>query len=80
MATKYVCDFCETPLDFEDGRFVFYEARSSIVRKKYRRLCNFCADKLNDIFEDELPAEKVEISGKFIEINKKRREKLGTKG
>ena len=80
MAVIYVCDFCETPLDFEDGRFVFYEARSSIVRKKYRCLCKFCADKLNDIFEDELPSEKVEISRKFIEINKKRREKLGTKG
>lgn len=80
MAFIPVCDFCETPLDFKDGRFVSSVARSNIVRKKYRCLCKFCADKLNDIFEDELPAEKVEISRKFTEINKKRREKLGTKG
>ena len=80
MAVKVVCDFCDRPLEFEADRYVFYHAKSPIVRKRYKCLCRPCADKLNDIFDEETLSKTIDVHRKTIEVNKLRREKLGTKG
>ena len=80
MAVKVVCDFCNMPLEFEADRYVFYCAKSPIVRRRYKCLCRSCADKLNDIFDEEILSKTVDVRRKMIEVNKMRREKLGTKG
>lgn len=80
MAVKVVCDFCNMPLEIEADRHVFYCAKSPIVRKRYKYLCKSCADKLNDIFDEEILSKTIDVRRKMIELNKMRREKLGTKG
>ena len=80
MAVKVVCDFCDMPLEIEDDRYVFYRAKSPIVRKRYKCLCKSCVDKLNDIFDEEIMSKAIDVRRKMIELNKMRREKLGTKG
>lgn len=80
MAVKVVCDFCDMVLEVENGRYVFYTAKNPIIRKRYKYLCKSCADQLNDIFNEEMSDKLIEIKRKFIEINKARREQLGTKG
>ena len=80
MAVKIVCDFCNRPLEIEADRYVFYCAKSPIVRKRYKYLCKSCADKLNDIFDEEILSKTIDVRRKMIELNKMRREKLGTKG
>lgn len=80
MAVKVVCDFCDSPLEIEADRYVFYRAKSPIVRKRYKCLCRSCADKLNDIFDEEILSKTIDVRRKMIELNKTRREKLGTKG
>ena len=80
MAIKIVCDFCDSPLEVDADRYVFYLAKSPIVRKRYKCLCRSCANKLNDIFDEEILSKTVDVRRKMIELNKMRREKLGTKG
>ena len=80
MAVKVVCDFCNMPLEIEADRYVFYHSKDPIVRKRYKCLCRSCADKLNDIFDEEILSKTVDVRRKMIELNKVRREKLGTKG
>lgn len=80
MAVKIVCDFCNRPLEIEADRYVFYRAKDPIVRKRYKCLCKSCADKLNNIFDEEILSKTIDIRRKMIELNKARREKLGTKG
>ena len=80
MAVKVVCDFCDKTLEVENGRYVFYTAKSPIIRKRYKYLCKSCVDKLNDIFDEEISLTTIEIRRKFVEINKARREQIGTKG
>ena len=80
MAVKVVCDFCEILLQIEADRYVFYHAKDPIVRKHYKCLCRSCADKLNDIFDEEILSKTIDVHRKMTELNKMRREKLGTKG
>ena len=80
MAVKIVCDFCNMPLEIEADRYVFYCAKDPIVRKRYKCLCKSCADKLNDIFGEEILSKAIDVRRKMIELNKMRRDKLGTKG
>ena len=80
MAIKYVCDFCNLPLEIEADSCVFYRAKNPIVHKRYKCLCRSCADKLNDIFDEEVLSSTIDVRRTMIELNKLRREKLGTKG
>ena len=80
MAVKVVCDFCDRPLEIEAERYVFYRAKSPMIRKRYKCLCKSCADKLNNIFDEEILSKTIDVRRKMIELNKMRREKLGTKG
>lgn len=81
MAVKVVCDFCDKPLEFEDGRYVIYRTKLVNTRKLLPHLCKNCANKLDDIF---LECTNYQTNGDVIVkralVNQARRERLGTKG
>lgn len=82
MAVKPVCDFCDKPLDFEDGRYLIYHTKRLNTRKVFRYLCKNCADKLDAIieFSEDATRERCQNFGHWARINKARRERVGTKG
>lgn len=47
-----MCDFCDRPLELEDGRYVIYRTKQINTRKLLPHLCKTCAEKLDDIFEN----------------------------
>ena len=81
MAVKVVCDFCDKPLEFEDGRYVIYRTKLVNARKLLPHLCKNCSNKLDDIF---LECTNYQTNGDVIVkralVNQARRERLGTKG
>lgn len=86
MSVKVCCDFCNQPLDYEikDGkkRFIFYNTKELNTRDLLPCLCERCADGLDDIIRlsrTRLMAQG-EIVQRVTELNKARRERLGTKG
>lgn len=82
MAVKIVCDFCDKPLDFEDGKYVTYNTKRINTHKIFKHLCKNCVDKLDAIIEftEDVTREKCQDFGHWTTINKARRERLGTKG
>lgn len=76
------CDFCNKPLEFEDGRYIFHRARDVNIRALFPCLCENCAGKLNDICEvlDVGSSRRAEVLERNQKINKARRVQLGTKG
>ena len=44
MAVKMVCDFCDKPLELEDGKYVIYHTKQLNTRKIFKHLCKNCAD------------------------------------
>lgn len=82
MAMKMVCDFCDKPLDLEDGRYVIYHTKQLNTRKIFKHLCKNCADKLDTVIEhvEVTTRERCQDFGHWKKINKARREQLGTKG
>ena len=44
MAVKVICDFCDKPLEMEDGRYVIYYTKRLNTRKIFRHLCKNCAE------------------------------------
>lgn len=82
MAVKVVCDFCDRPLEFEDGRYVIYYTKRLNTRKIFRHLCKNCADKLDTVIEltEDMTRERCQDFGHWAMVNKARRERLGTKG
>lgn len=82
MAVKPVCDFCDKPLDFEDGRYVIYHTKRINTRKMFPSLCKSCADKLDTLIErvEVVTRERCQNFGHWEKINKARRDQLWTKG
>ena len=82
MAVKVVCDFCDRPLELEDGRYVIYRTKQINTRKLFPHLCKTCAEKLDDILLESKTRlmSQAEIADRVTKINQERREKLGTKG
>ena len=82
MSVTIVCDFCNKPLEFEDGRYIFYRTKKFNTRKIYPYLCKDCAKKLDNLFEtyEAGTRSRREIIEKFRKLNQERREKIGTKG
>ena len=82
MAVKVVCDFCDRPLELEDGRHVIYHTKQLNTRKIFKHLCKNCSEKLDVVFENfrETKINKLELIAKYRRLNQERREKLGTKG
>lgn len=80
MSVKVVCDFCDRPLEFEDNRYVIYRTKQLDTRDIFPHLCRSCAEKLDDIFARLYVPERMNLLEKVTELNKARRERLGTKG
>lgn len=86
MSVKVCCDFCNQPLDYEvkDGkkRFIFYNTKELNTRDLLPCLCKRCADGLDDIIRLSRTRllSQAEIVQEVTELNKARRERLGTKG
>lgn len=82
MAVKPCCDFCDKPLEFVDGRYVIYRTKELNTRELLPHLCEKCADGLDKIIAESrtrLMAQG-EIVQRVTELNKARRERLGTRG
>lgn len=87
MSVKFCCDFCNKPLP-EIGLYdeipciKFYRTKELNTTKIFPNLCENCATKLDEALKyarGEL-IKQLNISSRNSEINKDRREKLGTKG
>ena len=87
MSIKFCCDFCDKPLPeigFYDETpcIKFYRTKELNTTKIFPNLCENCATKLDEALKyarGEL-VKQLNISSRNVEINKERREKLGTKG
>jgi hypothetical protein len=82
MAVKPVCDFCDKPLEHEDDsdRYIIYKTKVIDTRHILPHLCKSCAEKLDDIFAIFYTPTRTDLLEKATELNKARRERLGTKG
>jgi len=86
MSVKICCDFCDKPLEFEDGRYVIYRTKEINTRWALPHLCKSCAEKLDDILAETKTRlmTQAEINARIMtaysKANQERRELLGTKG
>lgn len=86
MAVKVVCDFCDKPLEYEDGRYVIYRTKQLDTRSILPHLCRSCANKLDKLWAEtkarKMAKEEFEerVTDLYSQVNKARRERLGTKG
>ena len=80
MSVKPVCDFCDKPLEYDGDRYVIYRTKQLDTRSILPHLCKSCAEKLDDIFARLYTPKRTDILEKATELNKARRERLGTKG
>ncbi len=80
MSVKPVCDFCDKPLEYDGDRYVIYRTKQMDIRSVLPHLCKSCAEKLDDIFARLYTPKRTDILEKATELNKARRERLGTKG
>ena len=83
IKTVVYCDFCEKPIPEDENDNVYlHKTKEFDTRAKYPHLCNSCAFKLDDVMRDyklEL-AHQASLASKFKQINKERKERLGTEG
>ena len=87
MSIKFCCDFCDKPLEIveeADGLdyIEYYYTKELNTRKIFPNLCESCATKLDEALKYAKGEwiKQLNISSRNAEINKERREKLGTKG
>lgn len=86
MSVKPVCDFCDKPLEYDGDRYVIYRTKQLDTRSVLPHLCKSCAEKLDDIFletKTRLVSSKEfeeRVTDLYSQVNKARRERLGTKG
>jgi len=82
MAVKVVCDFCDKPLEFVDGRYVIYRTKELKTQGKLPHLCEKCATGLDAIIAESRTRymAQAEIAQRVIDLNKERRAELVTKG
>ena len=87
MSIKFCCDFCDKPLP-EIGLYdeipciKFYRTKELNTAKIFPNLCENCATKLDETLKYARGEwiKQLNISYRNAEINKERRDKLGTKG
>lgn len=80
MSVKPVCDFCDKPLEYDGSRYVIYRTKQLDTKSILPHLCKSCAEKLDNIFARLYVPERMDLLEKATELNKARRERLGTKG
>lgn len=77
------CDFCEKPLPYADPCVVtLYKTKEFDTHEKFPHMCESCARKIDDIIRDYKAdaAHKASLASMFAQINKERKERLGTEG
>lgn len=83
IKTQVICDFCEKPLS-DDGHGNVYLHRTKVfdTHKQYPHMCVRCANRIDDILMvyKEDAAHRAGLASMFAQINKERREQLGTEG
>ena len=87
MSIKFCCDFCDKPLP-EIGLYdeipciKFCRTKELNTTKIFPNLCENCATKLDEALKYARGEwiKQLNISSRNAEINKERREKLGTEG
>ena len=87
MSIKFCCDFCGKPLP-EIGLYdeipciKFYRTKELNTTMIFPNLCENCATKLDEALKYARGEwiKQLNISSRNAEINKYRRDKLGTKG
>ena len=79
MAIKVVCDFCNKPLELEDGRYVIYHTKQLNTRKIFKHLCKKCSDKLDMVIKltEDATRERCQDFGHWKKINKEASVELG---
>lgn len=92
MSVKFCCDFCDKPLEIVDVDVVdrvegfdyakYYVTKELNTTKIFPILCENCAMKLDEALKYARGEwiKQLNISSRNAEINKERREKLGTEG
>ena len=87
MSIKFCCDFCDKPLKIveeADGLdYIEYHYTKELnTAKVFPNLCENCAMKLDNALKYARGEwiKQLNISSRNAEINKDRRDKLGTKG
>ena len=91
MAVRFCCDWCEkqlpvtiTGVDGKDKKITaeLTFPREVNVRKYFPHLCESCARKIDNIVRLSRDSYfgAVSVMDRYSEINRERREKLGTKG
>lgn len=89
MSVKFCCDFCDKPLEIVELEGVegldytkYYVTKELNTTKVFPNLCENCAMKLDEALKYARGEwiKQLNISSRNAEINKERREKLGTKG
>lgn len=83
IKTQIICDFCEKPIPVnESGNCYNFRTVKIDTRKQYPHMCKKCADRIDDILKDyeKDMIYRANLGSKFAQINKERKEKLGTEG
>ena len=77
------CDFCEKPLPEDDGGQInIYAPKEFNTQKFYPHMCKRCAERIDYILKayKEDAAHKASLASMYAQINKERKEMLGTEG
>ena len=78
MAVKVVCDFCDRPLELEDGRYVIYRTKQIDTRDLLPHLWKTCAEKLDDILLESKTRwmSRGEIAERVAKLNQERKDDI----
>lgn len=77
------CDFCEKPMpEGPGGHINCYTPKEFNTRDFYPHMCKACAERIDYILRayKEEAAHKASLASMYAQINKERREMLGTEG
>ena len=82
IKTVVYCDFCEKHMAEDDGQINVYTPKEFNTRKFYPHMCKRCAERIDYILKayKEDAAHKAGLASMYAQINKERREMLGSEG
>lgn len=83
IKTVVYCDFCEKPIpEYHGNRVDICITREFKTRETYPHMCRRCAERIDEIIRDYKAdaAHKAGLASMYAQINKERREMLGSEG
>lgn len=83
IKTVVYCDFCEKPMpNYENNTVQLHRTKVFDTHKLYPHMCIRCANRIDDILMayKEDTAHRAGLASMFAQINKERRETLGSEG